>query len=262
MLRVQVPSIGRALKWYDSASLCCVCERTIRPETGPLSLLCDGFESHQKPSHLWLSRFNRQEYAFCIFGHKQAWTLIPHNRLASRRVLYSSFRVPVTSVPSCCWMRCRHHCPARCRVDSKRDVSESNFGTQCCCSKFCLKFHDNPSSYSGSNFCARFHCSNFCGHLSARSEPSSQFCDDLVLNTIFSSVTINHHVLNTFLSFVAIHHRWELSCAGFRHSAGFHARVILDGAACRLGELGDVHGELGVLGVDRVVPIVPRFLAS
>ena len=30
---------------------------------------------------------------------------------------------------------------------------------------------------------------------------------------------------------------WELSCACFRHSAGFHARVILDGAACRLGKL-------------------------
>ena len=29
---------------------------------------------------------------------------------------------------------------------------------------------------------------------------------------------------------------------------GFHARVILDGAACRLGELGDAHDELGVLG--------------
>ena len=51
---------------------------------------------------------------------------------------------------------------------------------------------------------------------------------------------------------------WELSCAGFRHSAGFHARVILDGAACRLRELGDVHDVLGVLGVDNVVPVVLR----
>ena len=34
-------------------------------------------------------------------------------------------------------------------------------------------------------------------------------------------------------------------CAGFRHSAGFHARVILDGAACRLGELGEVDDVLG-----------------
>ena len=49
------------------------------------------------------------------------------------------------------------------------------------------------------------------------------------------------------------------SClAGFRHSAGFHARVILDGAACRLGEPGDVHDVLGV----RVVPIVLRVLVS
>ena len=43
------------------------------------------------------------------------------------------------------------------------------------------------------------------------------------------------------------HNLWELSCAGFRHYAGFHARVILDGAACRVGELGDVHDVLGVL---------------
>ena len=53
---------------------------------------------------------------------------------------------------------------------------------------------------------------------------------------------------------------WELWCAGFRHSAGFHARVILDGAACRLRELGDVHDVLGVLGVVLVVPIVLHVL--
>ena len=47
---------------------------------------------------------------------------------------------------------------------------------------------------------------------------------------------------------------------GFRHSAGFHARVILDGAACRLGEHGDAHDVLGVLGVALVVPIVLRIL--
>ena len=35
-----------------------------------------------------------------------------------------------------------------------------------------------------------------------------------------------------------------------------------DGAACRLGELGDVHDELGVLGGDRVVQIVLRVLGS
>ena len=49
---------------------------------------------------------------------------------------------------------------------------------------------------------------------------------------------------------------------GFRHSASFHARVILDGAACRLRELGDVHDVLGVLGVDHVVPFVLRVLVS
>ena len=48
-------------------------------------------------------------------------------------------------------------------------------------------------------------------------------------------------------------------CAGFRRSAGFHARVVLDGAACRLGDLGEVDD---VLGVDRVVPIVVRVLVS
>ena len=56
------------------------------------------------------------------------------------------------------------------------------------------------------------------------------------------------------------HNLWELSCAGFRHSAGFHARVILDGAACRLGELGDVRDFLDVLGVDHFVSIVLRVL--
>ena len=49
---------------------------------------------------------------------------------------------------------------------------------------------------------------------------------------------------------------WELWCAGFRRSAGLHARVILDGAACRLRELGDVRDVLGVLGVVLVVLIV------
>ena len=50
-------------------------------------------------------------------------------------------------------------------------------------------------------------------------------------------------------------------CAGFRHSAGFHARVVLDGADCRLGDLGEVD-VLGVLGDDRVVPIEERVLVS
>ena len=29
------------------------------------------------------------------------------------------------------------------------------------------------------------------------------------------------------------HNLWELLCAGFRHSAGLHARVILDGGTCQ-----------------------------
>ena len=41
-------------------------------------------------------------------------------------------------------------------------------------------------------------------------------------------------------------------CAGFRHSAGFHSRVVLDGAACRLGDPGEVDD----------VPIVVRVLVS
>ena len=53
-----------------------------------------------------------------------------------------------------------------------------------------------------------------------------------------------------------------MSCAGFRHSARFHARVILDGAACRLGDPGEVHNVLGVLGVDRVVLVVLCVLVS
>ena len=38
--------------------------------------------------------------------------------------------------------------------------------------------------------------------------------------------------------------------------------MILDGAACRLGEPGEVDDVLDVLGVDRVVPIVVRVQVS
>ena len=55
---------------------------------------------------------------------------------------------------------------------------------------------------------------------------------------------------------------WELWCAGFRHSASLHARVILDGATCRLRELGDVRDVRSALGVVLVVPIVLRVLVS
>ena len=51
-----------------------------------------------------------------------------------------------------------------------------------------------------------------------------------------------------------------MSCAGFRHSAGFHAKVIIGDAACRLGDPGEVHDVLDIHGVDRVVPIVLRVL--
>ena len=52
----------------------------------------------------------------------------------------------------------------------------------------------------------------------------------------------------------------RILCECFRHPAGFHARVILDGTASQLGELGDVRDVLGVLGDDHVVPIVLRVL--
>ena len=74
-------------------------------------------------SHLCFSRFNGHWSALCILGYKQPSTLIPHSRLASCRVWYSSFRVPMTPEPSYRGMPCRHHGPARCRVDSKRDLS-------------------------------------------------------------------------------------------------------------------------------------------
>ena len=45
------------------------------------------------------------------------------------------------------------------------------------------------------------------------------------------------------------HNLWELLCAGIRHSAGLHARVILDGATCGLSELGDVRDVLSVLSL-------------
>ena len=58
------------------------------------------------------------------------------------------------------------------------------------------------------------------------------------------------------------HNLWRMLCAGFRHSADFHARVVLDGAACRLDVLGEADDVLGVLGVNRVVPIAVRVLVS
>ena len=38
--------------------------------------------------------------------------------------------------------------------------------------------------------------------------------------------------------------------------------MVLDGDACRLGDLGEVDDVPGVLGVDRVVPLVVRVLVS
>ena len=54
-----------------------------RPETDPLSLLCHGFDSHQRSSNLCFLRFNGDWFAFCIFGQAN---VDPHPRLASCRV--------------------------------------------------------------------------------------------------------------------------------------------------------------------------------
>ena len=48
----------------------------------------------------------------------------------------------------------------------------------------------------------------------------------------------------------------------FRYSAGFQARMVLDSDAFRPGVLREVVDLLGVLWVDRVVPIVVRVLVS
>ena len=53
-----------------------------------------------------------------------------------------------------------------------------------------------------------------------------------------------------------------MCCASFRHSVGFHARVVLDSVAFRLGQLGGADDVQGIIGVDRVVPIVVRVLVS
>ena len=58
------------------------------------------------------------------------------------------------------------------------------------------------------------------------------------------------------------HNLWWLSCAGFRCSAGLHAKVILDGVTCRLRELEDVRDVLRVIGDVLVVLIVLRVLVE
>ena len=108
-------------------------------------------------------------------------------------------------------------------------------------------------------------------HLHQNSKTSTvPLCEDtLCTNAPHLTVeAVNHFLLgyqdndvpqpsfNVLLAFAGVVVR------GFRHSAGFHASVILDGAACRLGEHGDVHDVLGVLRVDPVVPTVLRVLMS
>ena len=54
---------------------------------------------------------------------------------------------------------------------------------------------------------------------------------------------------------------WRMYSAGFHHSAGFHARVVLDGAACRLGDPWELM-MYWVFLEHIVVPIVVRVLVS
>ena len=58
---------------------------------------------------------------------------------------------------------------------------------------------------------------------------------------LFPELHINEYIASLMV--------WELLCTGFRHSPGLHARVILDGATCRLGDLGEVRDVLSVLVV-------------
>ena len=166
--------------------------------TLPVSMLYANARSGPKPSHLCLSRFSGRWFAFCIFGHKQTLTLISHNRLASYRVRYSSFSIPVTSVPSCCWMPWRHQmfCSLPCRLQTwfvctffcliwlqhllPQCCEPSTCYTHNCFANFCSQCCDLPSVCSESNFCINLcpnFCSNICDHPSSCSEPNSQFCD-------------------------------------------------------------------------------------
>ena len=60
---------------------------------------------------------------------------------------------------------------------------------------------------------------------------------------------------------VFVHHitdinLWRMFCTGFRHSAVFHARVVLDGATCRLGGLGEVGVMKKVTELEQKLPSV------
>ena len=118
----EVPPTGRTLKWNDSSSLDFRVRR-YRPIC-PCHVI--GLTDIRGLVTFACRDFGRHEFAFCIFGHKQKFTLVPHNRLASRRILFSGFRVPEASVPSCCWMQSWRHRPARCRHDSQRNLSASS----------------------------------------------------------------------------------------------------------------------------------------
>ena len=146
----KVPSVGRAFPWCHSPSVYFACERAIRPGTDPLSLLCHGLDSHERSSHLSLSR---RRLALSILGNEQTPTFTPHQRLASCRIQNSSFRVQVKLGPSSRGMPRRHHCPARRRIEPELDLSVVSSDltpavqlTRCCGRSTCNAY--NFSSYS------------------------------------------------------------------------------------------------------------------
>ena len=59
----EVPSRGRAFKRFHAASVYLERARAIRPETDALALLCHELDSHQKSSHLCLSRLHGHGFA-------------------------------------------------------------------------------------------------------------------------------------------------------------------------------------------------------
>ena len=80
-----VPSVGCALEWYHSVSICVAFKRAMRLKTGPLSMLYHGFHSHQRSPHLCLSRHDVQ-----WFSITRLWTFVQTSDL--RAVVCSKCR--------------------------------------------------------------------------------------------------------------------------------------------------------------------------
>ena len=232
----------RLIFWEDvlgwSASLHFARERTIRPETDPLFLLCHGLDRH----HFCLSRSIVMSLLSVPLDTSKRRPSSHTTDLPARRVLYSSFRVPMTPVSSRCWMPCWHHCDlfptsvhltnlldavtrqfvthpialpisAPNVVTTRQLVLNAVFGTKLC-PDFCY-----PSSCPGSNFCTNFCCSSLCPkfHDNPSSCSESNCCAKFCCSTfvavrqqflkpIFHFVTIRHVVRNPIFKFVTIRH--------------------------------------------------------